>query len=111
MTYSNDDLAWAAIELARFSHLPNYPLPGHPEAFDAYVKAFLRIVHRKHVAELSGLPEHPLIPGNPIDGDWLVERALDTYDHFPLPIELREIYQEYFTPRDGEDYFREGKKR
>ena len=105
---SDEDLAWAAGQLERFKHLRGYPDPEtHGAAFQSNCEALLRIVWRKPVAEIIG-EAHPDLPGdgNPIDAEWLIEEALDRLDHFPLPIELREIYQEYLPPRDGKEWFR-----
>lgn len=33
------------------------------------------------------------------DLDWLIEKALMEFDHFPLPAELKELHSQYFPPK------------
>lgn len=124
---SDEDLAWAAGQLERFSHLRGYPDPeARGAAFQANCEALLRIVWRLQISEImecdpswgrlksedhaawekAAQKTHKDIPGDPVDSEWLISTALDLYDHFPVPIELREIYQEFLPPRDGKEWFR-----
>lgn len=102
MRFSSADFKWAATHLVRFRKLSGYLV--QEEELKEYCRAFLRIVHRKHVNNLSGEPEAH-ISGNPMDGEWLIDQALGIFDHCPSPIELRQIYQEHFTPRDRQNCF------
>lgn len=99
-------MAWAYSALERFQGLRGYPDPEkHQVAIKAHAEALLRIVWLKHVTEIIG-EEHEDLPGDPIDGEWLIAEALDRFDHYPVPIELREIYREFLPPWDGKEWFR-----
>ena len=105
---SEDDIRWAGDLLKRFKDYKGYPDPKtSPQVFKAHCDALLRIVWHRHVVDIIGVC-HPDLPGdgNPMDGEWLIGEALDKYDHYPAPIELREIYQEFLPPRDGKEWFR-----
>lgn len=124
---TNEDMQWAAGLLQQFREARGFPDPTtHLAAFKAHVAAFLRIVWHRKISEIIERDDgwkrlkrddpdtwslavqrtNKAIPGDPIDGEWLISIALDRFDHYPLPIELREIYREFLPPRDGKEWFR-----
>lgn len=99
MQQNEQNIDWAMEQLQAFADRRGFPGTEHPIAFEAQAKAFLRIVHNKPVHDIIGKP-HSII-GDPNDVEWLIGEALDKYDHYPQPIELRRIYQEFLPPADG----------
>jgi len=104
MKINDDNLAWAIRRLKEFSSGWR-GFPTDEAGIMARARSFLRLVHNQTVREIvdascGGPPasgRYPLDPGLN-DADWILDIVRETMDHFPLPVEMREIYERKLPP-------------
>jgi hypothetical protein len=96
---------WALKKLLVFRTWKNFP--KDPAGIEVRVRAFLRLVHNKPIREiLCPAGTQPVeidwqeigLDPEQTDVDWILDRILETCDSFPLPIEMREMYEEKLPP-------------
>jgi len=105
VTEENED--WAAEQLRRFQGWKGFP--ETPEAIASRVRSFLRLVHNKPAREIMRECCRPDVfasidwEAKGIDPDmtdleWILGLIEETMDHWPLPVEIREIYSAQLKP-------------
>jgi len=90
MEQSVENIKWATKRLSVFREFPGFP--QSMENLEERAKSFLRLVRNEKI-------EHSKL-GSVNDVDWLLTKIYEGWERFPLPVEMRMIYSEYFKPAD-----------
>jgi hypothetical protein len=126
MRFNEDTLDWGMKQMNQLKHLRGFP--ELPEGIEAVAAALLRIAHPVLVlsrlewgvhcestfnpssdminpgAEALSIVRipHPKIEDSPVNPmNWIINHALDNFQFFPAPVELRRIFMEKFPAADG----------
>lgn len=107
MQINDENIKWAARKLSRFHYWPGFP--QEREALESRARAFLRLVHNQTVREIltescsaRGLDPQALkfdkVDPDANDADWILDLIEETMEVFPLPIQMRRLYNGPLPP-------------
>lgn len=85
-----ENLAWATEKLEELQSLPGFPRSD--VSLEAVARQFLKIVRNETLKHAT------LGPVN--DVTWLMDLIMSESERFPIPVEMREIYERGFPSAD-----------